>query len=473
MVFSSGVFLLLFFPLTLMIYYNPIVKGRTFRNVCLLTVSLFFYAWGEPRFVFVVLLSIVINWRLTLLLDKYRGNFAGKIIFAVLMVLDIGVLFVYKYLNFTVENLNRILFVEIGIPDISLPIGISFYTFQIMSYVIDVYSGRGGITRASGFLDVALYISMFPQLIAGPIVRYSTICREIRNRTENWQDFVSGIRRFVVGLGKKVILADLLAGLADEMFLMVDATGSLTVLSAWIGAAAYMLQIYFDFSGYSDMAIGLGKCFGFHFEENFSYPYAARSVSEFWKKWHISLTNWFREYVYIPLGGSRCSAGRNTLNLFVVWLLTGIWHGANWTFVLWGLLYFFVQLFEKRLLKNKTFGIFGHVYTLFCVMICWVIFRSESVSQALVYIGVMFGINAELYDDVAWKMFHGSWVLFVTAVLSCISWKNVLLENRVCNGRIFKAAESVMKQTAVIIIFVTVLLMVFNGNYSPFVYFNF
>lgn len=463
--------MLLFLPLALMIYYNPFIKNRTFRNVCLLMASLFFYAWGEPKFVFVMLLSIVVNWGLTLLLDKCRGNFAGKMIFAILIVLNLGVLFVYKYLSFTVENLNRIPSVNISVPEILLPIGISFYTFQIMSYVIDVY--RGSVKASSGFLDVALYISMFPQLIAGPIVRYSAICREIRNRTENRQDFTSGIRRFVFGLGKKVILADLLASIADEIFLMVDITGGLTVLSAWIGAAAYMLQIYFDFSGYSDMAIGLGKCFGFHFEENFNYPYTARSVSEFWKKWHISLTDWFREYVYIPLGGSRCPSGRNMMNLFIVWLLTGIWHGANWTFILWGLIYFFLQLFEKSLLKNKTLGIFGHVYTLFCVMICWIIFRSESVLKAFSYIRAIFGVNAKLYDSAALQMIKGAWALFVIAILSCIPWKNILMKNRAFGGSMMTAAESAIKQAAVIVIFVTALLMVINGNYSPFVYFNF
>lgn len=471
MVFSSGVFLLLFLPLTFLVYYNPIIMNRTYRNVCLLIASLFFYAWGEPKFVFVMLFSIVVNWGLTLLMDKCRGSFARKFIFALLLALDIGVLFVYKYLNFTVENLNRIPFIQISVQNILLPIGISFYTFQIMSYVIDVY--RGEVRASSSLLDVALYISMFPQLIAGPIVRYSTICHEIKNRSENWKDFTTGIRRFVFGLGKKVILADLLASIADEVFLMVDITGGLTVLSAWLGAVAYMLQIYFDFSGYSDMAIGLGKCFGFHFAENFKDPYSARSISEFWKKWHISLTDWFREYVYIPLGGSRCSIGRNVLNLFVVWLLTGIWHGANWTFIVWGLIYFCLQLFEKRLLRDQDIGIIGHVYTLFCVMVCWVIFRSGSMSQAFSYIRVIFGIKAELYDSAALRMLEGSWILLVMAIALCIPWKNILTKKVVSCGSTLQILGSVIKQAAVIVIFVMSLLMVINGNYSPFVYFNF
>lgn len=275
------------------------------------------------------------------------------------------------------------------------------------------------------------------------------------------------------GLGKKVILADLLANIADEVFLMVDITGGLTVLSAWLGAVAYMLQIYFDFSGYSDMAIGLGKCFGFHFAENFNDPYSARSISEFWKKWHISLTDWFREYVYIPLGGSRCSIGRNVLNLFVVWLLTGIWHGANWTFIVWGLIYFCLRLFEKRLLRDRDFGIFGHVYTLFCVMVCWVIFRSDSMSQAFSYIRVIFGIKAELYDSAALRMLEGSWILLVMAIALCIPWKNILLKKVASCGSTLQILGSVIKQATVIVIFVMSLLMVINGNYSPFVYFNF
>lgn len=320
MVFSSGVYLMLFLPITLVVYYNPLLKNRTFKNLWLLLTSLFFYAWGEPKFVVVLMLSILVNWALAIGMEKSSLKFLKNSIFVCLLLLDIGILFIFKYLNFVLENINNVLNSNIVISKIILPVGISFYTFQVISYVIDVY--RGTVKASSSLLNVALYVSMFPQLIAGPIVRYSTIYNEICFRAENINDFVYGIRRFVIGLGKKAILADYLAKIADELFFMTNTMGGLTVLTAWIGAIAYSLQIYFDFSGYSDMAIGIGRCLGFHFEENFNYPYLANSVSDFWKRWHISLTNWFRDYIYIPLGGNRCSWQRHIINLFIVWLLT-------------------------------------------------------------------------------------------------------------------------------------------------------
>lgn len=471
MVFSSGVFLILFLPLTLLIYYNPFFKSRKIRNLLLLMVSVFFYAWGEPWFVLIMLLSIIINCGLALMFDQNNNAIIRKIVFIGLIALDLGILFIFKYLNFTVENLNYIFSAHIPVPGIALPIGISFYTFQIISYVIDVY--RGKVRASRNFFDIALYISMFPQLIAGPIVRYSTVYNEIEHRKENWTDFTYGIRRFVIGLGKKVMLADLLAGIADEMFFLTNVTDGLTVLSAWIGAVAYTFQIYFDFSGYSDMAIGLGRCFGFHFEENFNYPYIASSVSDFWKRWHISLTNWFRDYVYIPLGGNRCSARRHIFHLFVVWLLTGIWHGANWTFILWGMIYFVIQFIEKRFSGGNKTSVFGRIYTLPVIIICWVIFRSDSVTDAFVYIEKMAGVGAELYDSLALQTIQGSWLIFVISILACVPWKNFLLSKIGSKKEILVPIASVLGQVAVVLLFFISLLSVINGNYSPFVYFNF
>lgn len=464
MVFSSGVFLILFLPLALAVYY--IVKKRTSRNLWLLLVSLFFYAWGEPRFVFIMLLSIVINWGGAILMERQTTKPIKKGIFILLLIIDIGLIFIFKYLNFAIENLNGIFKTNIGAYDIALPIGISFFTFQIISYVIDVYRKKVPATKNLPY--VALYVSMFPQLIAGPIVRYSAIRNEIYERVETRADFIQGIRRFVIGLGKKAILADLLAGVADEIFLTTNAINGLTVLAAWIGAVAYAFQIYFDFSGYSDMAIGLGKCFGFHFEENFNYPYIAASITDFWKRWHISLTNWFRDYVYIPLGGNRCTNRRHIFNLFITWLLTGLWHGANWTFILWGMIYFLIQLFEKKVLHGKSLPVFGRIYTMLCTVICWAIFRSDSISDAFVYMGKMFGVHSLLWDSISLQTVRGSWVLFAIAVLCCIPWKK---------GKLWRCiprrARLSIEQMFIVAVFLISLLSIVNGNYSPFVYFNF
>lgn len=300
--FSSGVFLLLFLPIILAVYYNPCIKSRQFRNMWLLFASVIFYAWGEPAFIVVMLISIVINWLAALLMDNCKEQFNKRFCLALILIFDIGVLFICKYLDFTIENINIVLHCSIPKVGMILPIGISFFTFQIISYIIDVYCGR--ICVSKSLLKFTLYAMLFPQLVAGPIVRYSEIYESICDRQESRQDFVYGIRRFVIGLGKKVILADLLASVADGVFLAADMREGLTVVLTWLGAIAYTFQIYFDFSGYSDMAIGLGSCFGFHFAENFNYPYISQSITEFWKRWHISLTSCFRDYVYIPLGGN-------------------------------------------------------------------------------------------------------------------------------------------------------------------------
>ena len=331
MLFSSTTFIYLFLPTVIFLYFVVFRKSRLLQNVFLLVASLFFYAWGEPKFVFVLMASIVVNWILGLAVDKVRERYLlAKLLVGIDVFINLSLLFVFKYLTFTCSLICDVTGTKSNLPSIALPIGISFFTFQAMSYVIDIYRKKGEAQK--NLLYTGLYISFFPQLIAGPIVRYETIAKEITDRKETFDDFFNGFARFVTGLSKKVLLANGFAALADQVFDAVGAGNTISVLSGWLGAVAYTLQIFFDFSGYSDMAIGLGKMFGFHFLENFNYPYISTSITEFWRRWHISLGTWFRDYLYIPLGGSRCSRGRNICNLFVVWILTGLWHGANLTF---------------------------------------------------------------------------------------------------------------------------------------------
>ena len=342
MVFSSTLFLFLFLPLTLMIYYNPFVRSRKFRNRCLLVASLFFYAWGEPFFVWLMVLPIAVGWACGRAMERAASRRQEKRILTAGVVFHVGLLFVFQYLMFAASQLGLLLHEDFSAIHIALPIGISFFTFQLLSYLFDIYYGRSKAQQS--VLAVGLYIALFPQLIAGPIVRYETIEQQIEHRVENIADFSSGMMCFIYGLGKKVVIANYMGVVADNIF---DGGGSLSLATAWYGAFAYTLQIYFDFSGYSDMAIGFGRMFGFHFMENFNYPYISRSATEFWRRWHISLGTWFRDYVYIPLGGNRVTRRRWGYNLFVVWALTGIWHGANWTFLCWGLWYFVLLLVEK------------------------------------------------------------------------------------------------------------------------------
>ena len=339
MLFSSTIFIYLFLPLVLFFNFIVFKWSRLLQNINLLFASLFFYAWGEPKYVFLMMGSIVVNWFMGLMISKKRDKQKqSKLIVALDVTFNLGVLFVFKYLTFTGNIIDSLFGVSLPIPNIALPIGISFFTFQAMSYVIDVYRQKGEVQ--TNILYVGLYISFFPQLIAGPIVRYETIADQIKNRKETLDDFFDGFARFVIGLSKKVLLANTFAILADNAFDGAKNGDSISVMFGWLGAIAYSLQIFFDFSGYSDMAIGLGRIFGFQFLENFDYPYVSKSITEFWRRWHMSLGTWFRDYLYFPLGGSRCSRGRNIFNLFVVWLLTGLWHGANFTFIVWGLMYF-------------------------------------------------------------------------------------------------------------------------------------
>ena len=336
MLFSSTKFLYLFLPAVLFFYFVVFRKSRCLQNIFLLFASLFFYACGEPKFVLVMIVSIIANWFLGLMIDKKRDNKKLRKFFLCLdIIFNLAILFIFKYLMFAGNVIEIISGTDLSVPEIALPIGISFFTFQAMSYVIDVYKCKNEVQK--NILYVGLYISFFPQLIAGPIVRYETIADQIINRKETFNDVADGFVRFIIGLSKIVLLANSFSMIANQSFDTVNNGDSISVLFGWLGAIAYTLQIFFDFSGYSDMAVGLGRMFGFRFPENFDYPYISSSITEFWRRWHISLGTWFRDYLYFPLGGSRCSKARNILNLFIVWFLTGLWHGADFTFIVWGL----------------------------------------------------------------------------------------------------------------------------------------
>lgn len=481
MLFSSTFFLFIFLPMLLVLYF-AVFKTTKARNILLLISSLIFYAWGEPIFVFIMLLCVGANYGFGLWADTYRNDKQKiKWVFASMLIFNLGVLGIFKYAGFVVTTLNSTLGLTLNVPHIALPIGISFFTFQGISYVVDVYRGHGKVLKNP--LDVGLYISFFPQLIAGPIVRYETVAKEIEVRQENEKDFAEGIARFIIGMAKKVILANQFALIADKAYsLPIE---NLSVGFAWMGAIAYMLQIFFDFAGYSDMAIGLGKMFGFHFIENFNAPYMARSVSDFWRRWHISLGSWFRDYVYIPLGGSRTTTIKRLRNIFIVWLLTGIWHGANWTFIVWGLYFGVILALEKFTRLGKFMEkskVIGHVYTLSLVLISWVIFRADSLQGAMDYIKAMFGKGSDvIMGNLAELYLNDNMILYIVGVLACLpigNWMEKLYE-KVMN--IFETAIShkiqlVLKGIYMVLLsclFLVAISYLVKGTYNPFIYFNF
>lgn len=469
MLFPSEVFLFVFLPVVLAVYYLFLRKTKRLKNIFLLIASLFFYAWGEPVHVFLMIGVILANWLYGILADYFRERkTAARLILFLMVLTDIGVLGWFKYSGFVVENINRFLRLSLPVPRVALPIGISFFTFQAMSYVIDVYRGKGKVQKNP--LQVGLFISLFPQLIAGPIVRYETIADQIENRKENLSDFSAGVTRFCIGLGKKVLIANHMATVADAAFdLLFAGQFQSSVAMAWLGAISYTFQIFFDFSGYSDMAIGLGKMFGFHFEENFRYPYLATTVSDFWRRWHISLQTWFRDYVYFPLGGSRVSKGRMVRNLFIVWTLTGIWHGAWWTFIAWGLLYFVLLTFEKLTGLNKKQFWFGHIYTMFFVILGWVLFRAPNLGSAFVYMKAMFGIGAKgVMSSTALAYVAQNWMYYVMAVLGCFPLLTTM-DKKFGKSRIWNAAYTI----GVLVVLIVSVSFICNNAYNPFIYFNF
>lgn len=471
MVFSSEVFLCLFLPFVLTVYYGLLRQKRNLQNLFLFGMSLIFYAYGEPWFVFVMLLSILVNWVLGLLMERFREvKSAARLLLAALLLVNLGILGYFKYWMFFLANWNQLTHSFIPIPQITLPIGISFFTFQAISYVVDVFRKKAPAQKNP--LNLGLFIALFPQLIAGPIVRYETIASQIQGRRESFALFSEGVCRFVTGLGKKALIANSLARLANEAFAMP--ADERTAALAWLGAFAFTFQIYFDFSGYSDMAIGLGKMFGFQFPENFNYPYVSRSVSEFWRRWHISLSSFFRDYVYFPLGGSRVSTLGLIRNLFVVWLLTGLWHGANWTFICWGLFYFVLILFEKLTGFEKRFNSalflpLKHAWTVLAFVCGWVLFRAESLPEALAYFHSMFAWQAGHFFDpyVCFQLHETRWFLLLALCFSVplAPWLERRLEGNAWGSFALTSAYG--------LIFAVSLIYVIHGGYSPFLYFNF
>jgi alginate O-acetyltransferase complex protein AlgI len=473
MLFSSIIFLFYFLPIVLLLYYI-LRRFRTLKNILLLVVSLFFYAWGEPKFILIMITSIICNYIFALLVDRYRDKKSiSNLILVLMCVVNLSLLFVFKYLGFAVRTISQTTGFQVNIPNIALPIGISFFTFQAMSYVIDVYRKNGKVQKNP--LYVALYIAFFPQLIAGPIVRYSTIADQIVNRRETLQKFSVGTCRFITGLGKKVLIANNMAIVADHIFQM-NTIGGIPVSLAWLGSIAYTLQIFFDFSGYSDMGIGLGLMFGFKFEENFNYPYISKSVTEFWRRWHMSLGTWFKDYVYFPLGGSRTKNKDKVIrNLFIVWLLTGIWHGAEWTFVLWGLFNFVFITMEKFLGIDKkiNFKLIRNLYALFVVNLGWVLFRSTNLVEAGKYISSMFGFSGNGFWSNYTFMFLKEYIIFFIAgiIFSIPITKrmNKFIVDRKRGSKILEFGYPF----AIMALFLICVSYLTKGTYNPFIYFNF
>ena len=467
MVFSSAPFLYAFITLTVIAYFA--IPNRVWRNTVLLAASLFFYAWGEPRLVVLMLLAVLVAYVGGLLIERFRQRQKPglqTLSFVVTTVLLTANLFFFKYLNFTVDNLN-LLGLNIRVPAIALPIGISFYTFQILSYVIDLHRGKVALQRNPFYL--ALYVSFFPQLIAGPIVRYETVEDEIRHRRENLDDIEAGVKRFIVGLAKKVLIANNVAAIAEMIY-----GGNPEIYGTalyWVAAVAYTLQIYFDFSGYSDMAIGLGLIFGFHFLENFNYPYIARSITDFWRRWHISLSTWFRDYIYIPLGGNRVKRSRWIFNLMVVWGLTGFWHGAQWNFIFWGLYYGLLLLAEKLFLHKlleKLPGMLQWLYTMVIVIVGWVLFNRTEPGQ----------LGQALQWMFTWH--PTNWLGAISAdtdILFGLLWLPLGLIFMLPVGKKLRLGDSVLARLVIMagywVLLLLCIMFILSSSYNPFIYFRF
>jgi len=465
MIFSSVEFLFLFLPAVLLAYYLPI-KSLAYKNLILLAASLAFYAWGEPVFVFIMLISITANWVLSLLIEKSSSVPTRKLWLSASIIWNVTLLGIFKYAGFIAETFSLLLKNDTLTVNIALPIGISFFTFQIMSYVIDVY--RKTTPAQKNLLLMTLYISLFPRLATGPIVRYSSVADEITNRPLNSPYLAKGFVRFIIGLAKKLLLANYAAFVADKIFNLAAAGGAISVASAWLGAIAYTIQIYHDFSGYSDMAVGLGLMFGFHFPENFNYPYIAKSVQDFWSRWHISLSMWFRDYVYIPLGGNRRSPARVLFNTFIVWLLTGIWHGANWTFIFWGLYYFCFLTLERKTRLHERLGKFSYAYAALIFVFGWVCFRANSLPTAFSYYASMLGIGAAgLTDGLFFILLKNGAVPLAAGIICSFPIIPAL------KTRLPAKLYDVLGAISVATLFIVSLMACIQNSYSPFIYFNF
>ncbi len=471
MVFSSIIFVFAFLPLTLIFYFIAEKTGKMcFKNTVVLIASLVFYAWGGLKYLFLLAGLVVVNYVSGVLMERVPKH---KTLFLTLgLLVDLLSLIFFKYLNFIVENLENVLQLfgnpelSFGLPEIIMPIGISFFTFQIMSYLIDVY--KGDVPAQKNIAWLALYIMMFPQLIAGPIVRYSDVNEEIASRTTNIEMAEKGVKRFIVGFAKKVFVANCMGAIADTLFAL---NGTENMVYSWLGIIAYALQIFYDFSAYSDMAIGLGLIFGFHFNENFNYPYIAKSVQEFWKRWHISLSTWFRDYLYIPLGGNRRGKYRTYLNLAIVFLVTGIWHGAAWQFLVWGVLHGIFMLIERAgfgKVLRKIPAVFSRLYTLVVVLVAWVFFRADNLSHALKYIKNMFSFNFSDFGNVqVLSRFNN--LFFIVGIIALLATTPIF--KRLGESKLGKIEW--LSRSCYILLFVISIVYLSGLTYNPFIYFKF
>lgn len=466
MLFSSIPFLYYFIPCVIILYF---AVPKCLKNSVLLISSLFFYGWGEPKYLIFMLVSITQGYIFGLLVEKFRGKKLSKVFMIISVLFSLALLGYCKYADFFISNFNAVTGLSAPLLGIALPIGISFYTFQILSYTVDVY--RGDVPAQKNYINLAAYIAMFPQLIAGPIVRYSDIAKQLENRTHSVADAAAGIRRFIIGLSKKILIANILGELVSTF----KASDEKSVLYFWLYAVAYVLHIYFDFSGYSDMAIGLGRVFGFRFSENFNYPYISGSVTEFWRRWHISLGSWFRDYLYIPLGGNRVSKPRWFLNIFIVWMATGLWHGADWNFVLWGVMFAVLLVIEKLwlLAPLKKMKVFNHIYVMFLVIISFVIFDASSISGAFTYIASMFGfagIPAVTYESVYYLRSYA--VILIIAAIGATPVMKKLIETVQKN----KHGEKILNIAEPIVLLGLLAVctaFLIDGSFNPFLYFRF
>ena len=468
MLFSSIVFLFSFLPAVMILYYLLPVR---FRNVILLLASLVFYAWGEPVYLFLMLLSILFNYFSGLdIARNLQDKRAAKRSLVFNLIINLAVLGFFKYEGFVLDTLNGILPVHISYHALPLPIGISFYTFQILSYIIDVY--RGNVKVQTNLPNFALYVTMFPQLIAGPIVQYADVDEQLASREVSRTKFGEGSMYFIRGLAKKVLLANTSGMIFTEVSGL--AKGNIAVMTAWLGAFAYMFQIYFDFSGYSDMAIGLGKMFGFEFNMNFNYPYVSKSITEFWRRWHISLSSWFRDYVYIPLGGNRVSKIKHIWNLLIVWFLTGLWHGAAWNFVAWGLYYGVILIIEKYLLSpvlDRLPDVVRHIYSIVLVVIGWVLFFSSSFGQAADYIRVMFGAGAHGFADrESMYLLTSNLILWLILIFGSTPLVHFRYEHML---RTKKWNTTIINSVVYAALFIVCIAYLVTETYNPFLYFRF
>lgn len=466
MIFSSIPFLYYFLPAVIILYF---ITPRILKNSVLFISSLIFYAWGEPKYVFLMLFTVGINYCLGILIEKYKNRLPSKVCMIFAVVISLSFLGYFKYADFFIENFNSVTGLSTELLNIALPIGISFYTFQILSYTIDVY--RGNVKAQKNPITLGSYIALFPQLIAGPIVRYSDIERELTYRVHTLSKTADGIKRFIIGLSKKVILANTLGEFCD----FFHQTSDKSVMLYWFFVILYMLQIYFDFSGYSDMAIGLGKIFGFNFMENFRYPFISSSISEFWRRWHISLGSWFRDYVYIPMGGNRVGKFRLLFNIFTVWFLTGFWHGAEWNFIVWGI-YFAILLLAEKIFLSKILEkhkILSHIYVIFFISISFAIFSASGMTEAISIVGGMFGIGKRPFISETFLYSFKNYGFVAIIAISASTPVFVKIKDYLISKKISESLFEVLEIPILIILLFVVTGYLADGSFNPFLYFRF